>query len=130
MGYREALEAAGATVLAYEEFGSYQGDWLAKVSFQGDTFWVCDCFGSCSGCDAFENEIGDLMDDEGNYIWDYDHPKKKTAIAKFGARYLEPQERKTEQEVMNMAQENASWDSDADDMIAFIKAHSDEDTGA
>lgn len=29
MGYKTALEAAGATVLAYAEFGDYHGTWLA-----------------------------------------------------------------------------------------------------
>lgn len=29
------LEIAGAEVLAYETFGSYQGDWLAKVNYNG-----------------------------------------------------------------------------------------------
>jgi len=29
--YKESLEAAGAEVLAFESFGSYQGDWVALV---------------------------------------------------------------------------------------------------
>jgi len=53
MGYRTAMEAAGATVLAYESFGSYQGDWFALVVYGGKTFWVHGSYGSCSGCDAF-----------------------------------------------------------------------------
>ena len=35
MSYQMALEMAGATVLEYKEFGSYQGDWFAKVEYQG-----------------------------------------------------------------------------------------------
>jgi len=53
MGYFEALEAAGAQVLASQTFGSYQGDWFAKVNYNGSTAWVHGCYGSCSGCDAF-----------------------------------------------------------------------------
>jgi len=36
MSYDEALKAAGAEVLLYESFGSYQGDWWAKVVKRGD----------------------------------------------------------------------------------------------
>lgn len=64
MSYKEALEAAGATVHAMENFGSYQGDWQAKVTYDEKTGWIQGCFGSCSGCDAFEGEIGWLADEE------------------------------------------------------------------
>ena len=125
MGYKEALEAAGANVLAYEEFGSYQGDWLAKVSYQGETFWLRDYYGSCTGCDAFEADIGMITDDDGNYIWEDDHPKRVAAIAAFGARYLEPQERLTFDQVMEKAAENVGWDDDAGKMVQFVKDHAD-----
>lgn len=46
MSYREALEVAGATVVAFEEFGSYQGDWIAKVEYKGNIGWIKDYFGS------------------------------------------------------------------------------------
>jgi hypothetical protein len=32
--YDDTLRAAGATVLVWRRFGSYQGDWLAKVEYQ------------------------------------------------------------------------------------------------
>jgi len=32
MSYYNALQAAGATVHAFEQFGSYQGHWIAKVT--------------------------------------------------------------------------------------------------
>jgi hypothetical protein len=81
MGYSEALEAAGAKIIAFQEFGSYQGNWFAFVelalpwrhsksefgSYQGDWFafveyqgkrgWVQGSYGSCSGCDAFQSEF-------------------------------------------------------------------------
>lgn len=35
MSYKKCLEIAGAKVIAYEEFGSYQGDWIAVVEYKG-----------------------------------------------------------------------------------------------
>src|SRR5574340_1404036 len=58
MSYQEAMEAAGAEVVAFEQFGSYQGAWRAKVRYKGETGWVQGSYGSCSGCDAFEAEFG------------------------------------------------------------------------
>ncbi len=57
MGYKEALEAAGCKVLAFEEFGSWQGTWLAFVEYNGEKGIVEGAFGSCSYCDAFEAEF-------------------------------------------------------------------------
>jgi hypothetical protein len=31
-GYQRALEAAGADIIEFQEFGSYQGDWFAVLS--------------------------------------------------------------------------------------------------
>lgn len=36
MSYQEALEAAGAQVELFTEFGSYQGTWIARVNYQGN----------------------------------------------------------------------------------------------
>lgn len=58
MGYKESLEAAEAVVLNYEEFGSYQGDWLAFVEYKGERGIIMGSYGSCSECDAFEAEFG------------------------------------------------------------------------
>lgn len=55
MGYRQALEAAGAEIEEYKEFGSYQGTWFAVLT-NGNI--VEGAYGSCSGCDAFESEFG------------------------------------------------------------------------
>lgn len=117
--YREALEAAGAEILAFKEFGSYQGDWLAKVRYGGDTFWLRDYYGSCSGCDAFEADVGWSP-------WGDDEAEKAEYDAKvkaFGARYLEPQERLTFDQALKKAGENVEWDSDAEEMVAFVKAN-------
>jgi hypothetical protein len=62
MSYCEAMEAAGAEILAFQEFGSYQGDWWAKVRFEGETGWVTGGYGSCTGCDAFQAEFSYAYD--------------------------------------------------------------------
>lgn len=58
MSYDLTLEAAGAKVLAFKQFGSYQGTWLAFVDYSGKKGIVEGAYGSCSGCDAFEAEFG------------------------------------------------------------------------
>ena len=57
MGYSEALEAAGAKVINFEQFGDYQGTWYALVEYNGQKGIVEGSYGSCSGCDAFEAEF-------------------------------------------------------------------------
>ena len=101
MGYCEAMKAAGAKVHAYKEFGSYQGDWWAKVTYKKKTFWVHGSYGSCTGCDAFLAEF-DYDDYYGGRCEEhsYDATVRKCAgckskqkevkvrMAKFGASYL------------------------------------------
>jgi len=57
MGYSEALEKAGCKIIDFEEFGSYQGTWLALVEYERETGIVEGSYGSCSGCDAFQAEF-------------------------------------------------------------------------
>jgi hypothetical protein len=83
MSYMSALEAAGATVLAFKEFGTYQGEWYAYVEYQGQRGWVEGSYGSCTQCDAFEAEFGyDYADGD-----DYD-----ARLKSFGESYLPPAE--------------------------------------
>ena len=53
--YGELLEyATGKKCLVYEEFGSYQGDYIAILqSEEGIEIWK-GYYGSCSGCDWLE----------------------------------------------------------------------------
>lgn len=51
--YKEVLARLYDEVYCYEEFGSYQGDWLAKVRKGNEVFWLLGWYGSCSGCDFF-----------------------------------------------------------------------------
>jgi hypothetical protein len=106
MGYKEALEAAGAKVLAFKEFGTWQGDWWALVEYQGKRGWIHDYFGSCSGCDAFEAEFG----------WDEPTPQE---LAEFGKRYLD--DIKTQEEAEQEVSKDIEWDLDAEEVLKFIK---------
>lgn len=132
MSYQQAMEAAGAYVADFEEFGSYQGDWWAKVEFNGRTGFVRGYFGSCTGCDAFQGEFGYHEERCDEHRWkrpeefaDCPSCKSKAAsyqerLAAFGAEYLEDIQ-SAETAVMN-ASRNLDWDSDARAMVDWIKA--------
>ena len=128
MSYESALVAAGATVHVMKEFGSYQGDWWAKVTFNGETWWVHGWYGSCSGCDAFQAEFdyGSDRCEEHRYDDHPDCPDCKAAaatyqerLAQFGRGYLD--DLYTQDEAIKVASENLEWDSDAQEMVDFIK---------
>jgi hypothetical protein len=106
MGYREALEAAGAKVLDYKAFGDYQGTWIAIT----DKGVIVGSYGSCSGCDAFEAEFG--------YSYEEGSPTHQQRLAKFGQSYLD-----TPVDLDKMladAQANVEWDDNAA-LIHWIK---------
>lgn len=112
-GYIEALTAAGLHVTDYETFGSYQGQWMARVvTPAGMIGYVHDWYGSCSVCDAFESEFS------------YSNPSKK-ALAEFGRRYeVMPPEfyhawaRKVQREIKD--QDGYVWDEELDRYKWFI----------
>lgn len=133
MGYQKAMEAAGAIVHDFEQFGSYQGDWWAKVTYNGETGWVRGSYGSCSGCDAFEAEFG----------WDEGHCKEHrygsdeesvgceackeakatydTKLADFGRDYLDGI--MSHEKAIERASENLDWDMEAKEMVEYLKSH-------
>lgn len=43
-------------IVFYEQFGSYQGDWLLITKDDKEYFLYKDSYGSCSGCDSWEAE--------------------------------------------------------------------------
>jgi hypothetical protein len=128
-GYKEALEAAGAEILCYETFGSYQGDWWTKVVYNGDTFWINGSYGSCSGCDAFESEFGYSSDqgcEDHKYSPEDDcaacntsHKLYLEKLALFGSSYLT--DCLTQEEAEAKASEHLSWDMNAEEMVKFIQ---------
>jgi len=133
MSYQETLKMAGAEVLTFKKFGSYQGDWWAKVNYQGETGWVHGSFGSCSGCDAFEAEFWaeGHYEDEENYEGYHDYYDLKDGCVKcnelrvklieFGKGYLDGIINQEDAE--RIASENLEWDMDAQEMVDFIKSN-------
>ena len=110
MSYQEALEAAGARVEAFASFGSYQGDWVAKI---GHDRYIMGAYGSCSGCDAFEAEFGWGGDEEGDY---------QQRLADFGRTYLDGQPY-TKDEAMSQLI-NSDWiDESHDEIRAWFAEH-------
>lgn len=133
MGYNEALEAAGAVVELSDTFGSYQGDWWALVTYGGRRFWVHGSYGSCSHCDAFQAEFG-YSENDGCAEHRYDAKTDcaackvttaayQTRLAEFGSGYLTGGEM-TQAEAEAVASEHLEWDSDAQEMLDFLKANS------
>ena len=71
MGYIEALEAAGATVIDSMFVGDYQGSWGAIVIYNGIKCLAVGGYGSCSVCDAFQSEfdgVSPYKNDEKFYL--------------------------------------------------------------
>jgi hypothetical protein len=123
MGYQEALEAAGAKVLTYRAFGSYQGDWYAKVEYQGEEGWVQGSYGSCSYCDAFEGEFGySYGAEDGESEADYNERLKK-----FGEGYLTVITSQEEQERLLeiTATGDSYWGEEAREILDFVKEYSE-----
>lgn len=60
----------------YEEFGSYQGEWLMLARGDKDFLFYKGSYGSCSGCDSYEAEIsssdGVSMEQARKFAADYE----------------------------------------------------------
>lgn len=108
--YHWALLEVGAEVHAFQDFGSYQGDWLAKVTYKGKTGWIHDYYGSCSGCDNFEDECDNTS--RTKKAW-------HSFAVKFCKDYLD--DIRTYEDVLETCSKNTNWDTDAKDMIKFLK---------
>lgn len=128
MSYREALEAAGADVIEFQYFGSYQGDWIAKVRWENQVVWVHGSYGSCSYCDAFEAEIGYLNRDCEEHRWmgESDCPacieameNYQKAMTAFGRHYLDSY--LTQEEMEKEAGRNAEWSWEDGQMLTFVQ---------
>ena len=106
MGYKEALEAAGAKVKRVGHFGDSQGSWVAQV---GADQFVMGQYGSCSHCDAFLEEFGDMSESHADYRW---------RLADFGKVYLDGA--MSRDRVLAHFAKDAQWDDNAQ-AIAWIK---------
>lgn len=133
MGYEEALEAAGAHVTEFREFGSYQGDWFARI---GDTV-VQGSYGSCSGCDAFADEFGYGSDTCKKHQWEVVNRScnacnvaRSTHTAKlvdFGTRYLDGAVVIGSPEwdrLVSSFDHDAEWDTDAIAVTRWLRTQS------
>ena len=56
-GYPIIAWANGEKNILYHQFGSYGGEWLMLTKGDGEYKVYKDYYGSCSGCDAYENEL-------------------------------------------------------------------------
>jgi hypothetical protein len=128
MSYKQALEAAGANVLAYERFGSYRGDWLAKVTYKDETFYVAGEYGSCSGCDSFEAkfECGGAECEEHRYEGSKEdcagclaaREDYQTRLVDFGLSYLTDPRNKAD--LFKKFTEDSEWDGGAQESIDWL----------
>lgn len=114
MSYNIALEKAGATLLLYKEFGTYQGDWWAKVQFNGKIGWTHGAFGSCTVCDKYMSLCGEIEDAP--------PPVRDNKLADLGRSYL--WNMIGQEEAERCASDNIDWDMEADEMLQFIKTNS------
>lgn len=132
MDYEDALRFGGATVHEYESFGSYQGEWVAKVTYEGKTGWVSGNYGSCSGCDALQSEFGYNHHKCGNDsryepVWDGfrdgcpECQSVKQRFIDFGKEYLE--EILTQEEIEKIVSKHIEWDMEAEVMLKYVKEH-------
>jgi hypothetical protein len=110
MSYQSALTAAGANVIAFENFGDWQGSWVALVEYRGERGWVQGSFGSCDHCDAFEAEFGWDAAEEADY---------QTRLASFGESYLGGLQ--TTESILAEHAPNAHWDEDADNIVFWVR---------
>lgn len=133
MSYIKCLELAGATVEMERSFGSYQGDWWARVEYKGVRGWVHGSYGSCSGCDSFEAEFGSTESECEEHRWKEAPPIpcgkctearliKDRRMALFGEGYLS--DLMTQEEAEKQAGRNGEFWSDEDrEAFEFVKVN-------
>ena len=110
MSYQDALIAAGAKVIAFQEFGDWQGSWVALVEYKGERGWVQGSFGSCDHCDAFQAEFGWFDDEQDDY---------QERLASFGESYLGGLQ--TTEQVLAEHAANTKWDDEADNIVFWVR---------
>ena len=106
MGYRAAIEAAGAEVLDELSTGSYQGTYLFYVNYNGQKGVVEAWYGSCTFCDSYQAEFG----------WDDPSPER---LAAFGQGYLD--DIQEPEALLKKYGEQAEWDMEAGEIVSFLK---------
>lgn len=134
MSYLETFERAGAEILANQEFGDWQGTGLTKVNYKGKVGWIEYAYGSCSGCDAYEAELGYCWDeacDAHRYSFDQDcddcqvraEDYRRAQVA-FALPYLETLYSQDEIEAAYAKRKTKyTWDGEAERMYDFVVAN-------
>ena len=110
MSYQQALEAAGAKVLAFQEFGDWQGSWVAFVEYNGERGWIHGWFGSCDHCDAFQAEFGWGAEEQEDY---------EQHLKDFGMVYVRAM--MTTDKVLRYFLADSEWDSEAENAVFWIR---------
>jgi hypothetical protein len=110
MSYESALKAAGAAVIDFKSFGSWQGEWVALVDYNNELGWVQGSYGSCNVCDAFQSEFGWSCDEESE---DY-----QVRLVSFGESYLDGL--MTTENITSYFKNNSSWDSESEAAYNWI----------
>lgn len=108
--YEELLKEICEEVYCFKEFGTYQGDWWAKVKYKGKKVWIHGWFGSCSGCDWIL----------GRYCREYSRDEIKES---FICDYLEDGMFFSQEEAEKEALKDIEWDLEAQDLLDFIKKY-------
>ena len=131
--YSECLKIAGCRVIEFVTFGTYQGNWVALVDYNGKKGWIIGSYGSCTGCDSFQSEFGHSTNHcctDGKWKNEYDYNQFSMAkcdkckelysrLKAFGENYVE--QIMTQEEAEKEASRNISWDLDAQPMLDFIQ---------
>lgn len=117
--YEDVLKDVCEEVYCYKEFGSYQGDWWAKVKYKSKVTWIKGFYGSCSGCDWLQSEM-DYYGGASDEVIQKENERVKTAFIK---DYLSEDMFYTQEKAEEKAAENKSWDCEADEMLEFIKEY-------
>lgn len=123
--YTDTMTAAGAVVHIAQDFGDYQGTTWARVTYGGREGWVSYSYGSCSGCDSFQSEFGWNFGQTDDYE---DRPlteNEEARVLAFGRDLLDPI--LTQAEAEAKAAKHSEWDSEADRVLAFLRANAVED---
>jgi len=114
--YEDILHRIYDEVLFYNEYGSYQGDWLAKVKKGDEEFWLWGWYGSCSGCDWFLAEtnypwLRDLEDTNFDDFFEKVKEETKRLIKSFVDNY-EADKFTKEELITNLENKLKEWDDD------------------
>lgn len=126
MGYIEAIEATGVEVVESKSFGSYQGE---EVALLADGRVIIYGFGSCAGCDNWENFVGSPGRCK-EHVWAYPQPvcadcaAWQERVREFGQGYVDDALTVGSDEwkrVMGACEKQAEWGYDDSALYKYLK---------